>query len=164
MMMMGILKHSAHVDTFWYWPKRCLNSKKKKKKKSAVCAGAIMKAILCHSRRRGIDSCIMLSSAKDANGEDAGRSCFSAFSQPTLRMAHWNDVSVMTSVRIKKREPRNRCQSSLWAVSALTWICEAWRSMVMMWSAPATDSMLATSLADMGARLWEQQDTVAQRQ
>lgn len=26
--------------------------------------------------------------------------------------------------------------------------------MVMMWSAPATDSMLATSLADMGARLW----------
>lgn len=25
--------------------------------------------------------------------------------------------------------------------------------MVMMWSAPATDSMLATSLAEMGARL-----------
>lgn len=36
---------------------------------------------------------------------------------------------------------------------ALTWICEACRSMVMMWSAPATDSMLATSLAEMGARL-----------
>lgn len=26
--------------------------------------------------------------------------------------------------------------------------------MVMMWSAPATESMLATSLAEMGARLW----------
>lgn len=35
----------------------------------------------------------------------------------------------------------------------LTCICEACRSMVMMWSAPATDSMLATSLADIGARL-----------
>lgn len=34
-----------------------------------------------------------------------------------------------------------------------TWICEAWRSMVMMWSAPATESMFATSLADIGARL-----------
>lgn len=29
--------------------------------------------------------------------------------------------------------------------------------MVMMWSAPATDSMFATSLADMGARLWVKQ-------
>ena len=26
--------------------------------------------------------------------------------------------------------------------------------MVMMWSAPATDNMFATSFADMGARLW----------
>lgn len=44
----------------------------------------------------------------------------------------------------------------------LTWICEAWRSMVMMWSAPATDNMFATSLADMGARLWDKhEDTVA---
>lgn len=32
------------------------------------------------------------------------------------------------------------------------WICEAWRSIVMIWSAPATESMLATSLAEMGAR------------
>jgi len=34
-----------------------------------------------------------------------------------------------------------------------TCICEACRSIVMMWSAPATDNMLATSLADIGARL-----------
>lgn len=27
--------------------------------------------------------------------------------------------------------------------------------MVMIWSAPATDNMLATSLADMGALLWK---------
>ena len=40
-----------------------------------------------------------------------------------------------------------------WGSGPLTWICEACRSMVMMWSAPATDSMLATSLAEMGARL-----------
>lgn len=37
--------------------------------------------------------------------------------------------------------------------NAGTWIWEACRSMVMMWSAPATDSMLATSLAEIGARL-----------
>lgn len=36
----------------------------------------------------------------------------------------------------------------------ITWIWEACRSMVMIWSAPATDNMLATSLADMGALLW----------
>lgn len=41
--------------------------------------------------------------------------------------------------------------------NSLTWICDAWRSMVMMWSAPATDSILATSLAEIGARLCEQQ-------
>lgn len=40
------------------------------------------------------------------------------------------------------------------APDVVTWICEAWRSMVIMWSAPATDSMLATSLAEIGARLW----------
>ena len=38
--------------------------------------------------------------------------------------------------------------------SSLTWICEAWRSIVMIWSAPAVDNMLATSLAEIGARLW----------
>lgn len=43
---------------------------------------------------------------------------------------------------------------------APTWICDACRSMVMMWSAPATDNMLATSLADMGARLWGSIETV----
>ena len=32
------------------------------------------------------------------------------------------------------------------------WIWLACRSMVMMWSAPATLSMLATSLAEIGAR------------
>ena len=31
------------------------------------------------------------------------------------------------------------------------WICDAWRSMVMMWSVPATVNMLATSLALIGA-------------
>lgn len=31
------------------------------------------------------------------------------------------------------------------------WIWEAWRSMVMTWSQPATWSMLATSLQVMGA-------------
>lgn len=36
----------------------------------------------------------------------------------------------------------------------VTWIWEACKSMVMMWSAPATDSMLATSFAEIGARLW----------
>ena len=36
----------------------------------------------------------------------------------------------------------------------LTCIWDAWRSMVMMWSAPDTDNMLATSFAEMGARLW----------
>ncbi|GMT17499.1 hypothetical protein PFISCL1PPCAC_8796 [Pristionchus fissidentatus] len=37
-------------------------------------------------------------------------------------------------------------------MSKKPWICDACRSIVMMWSAPATDSMLATSLAEMGAR------------
>lgn len=35
----------------------------------------------------------------------------------------------------------------------LTWICEACRSIVMIWSAPDTDNMLATNLAEIGARL-----------
>ena len=34
-----------------------------------------------------------------------------------------------------------------------TWICEACRSMVMTWLAPATVSIFATSLAEIGARL-----------
>lgn len=41
------------------------------------------------------------------------------------------------------------------ACEVVTWICEAWRSMVIIWSAPATDSMLATSFAEIGARLWK---------
>ena len=45
------------------------------------------------------------------------------------------------------------CEKGNWRL--LTWICEAWRSIVMMWSAPATDSMLATSLADIGALLYK---------
>ena len=36
-------------------------------------------------------------------------------------------------------------------ISKNPWICEAWRSMVMMWSVPATVNMLATNLALMGA-------------
>lgn len=35
-----------------------------------------------------------------------------------------------------------------------TWICEACKSIVMMWSAPATDNILATNLAEIGARLY----------
>lgn len=34
-----------------------------------------------------------------------------------------------------------------------TCIWEAWRSIVIMWSAPAVDNMLAISLAEIGARL-----------
>ena len=30
--------------------------------------------------------------------------------------------------------------------------------MVMMWSAPATDNMLATNFAEIGARLWKNND------
>lgn len=36
-------------------------------------------------------------------------------------------------------------------MSKKPWIWLAWRSIVIMWSAPATDNMLATSLAEMGA-------------
>ena len=35
-----------------------------------------------------------------------------------------------------------------------TWIWDAWRSIVIMWSAPATESILATSFADIGALLY----------
>jgi len=35
----------------------------------------------------------------------------------------------------------------------LTCICEACKSMVIIWSAPDTDNMLATNLAEIGARL-----------
>lgn len=38
-------------------------------------------------------------------------------------------------------------------MSKKPWIWEAWRSIVMMWSVPATDSIFATNLAEMGARL-----------
>lgn len=34
-----------------------------------------------------------------------------------------------------------------------TCICEACKSIVIIWSAPDTDNMLATSLAEIGARL-----------
>ena len=37
----------------------------------------------------------------------------------------------------------------------ITCICEAWRSMVIMWSAPDTDNMFATSFAEIGARLYK---------
>lgn len=39
------------------------------------------------------------------------------------------------------------------AFELLTCICDACRSIVIIWSAPDTDSMLATSLAEIGARL-----------
>lgn len=38
-----------------------------------------------------------------------------------------------------------------------TWICDACKSIVMMWSAPETLNMLATSLAEIGARLWKRE-------
>lgn len=45
---------------------------------------------------------------------------------------------------------------------SLTWICEAWRSIVIIWSAPAVDNMLATSLAEIGARLWNTEHKLLQ--
>lgn len=39
-------------------------------------------------------------------------------------------------------------------MSTKPWICEACKSIVIMWSAPATDKMLATNLAVMGALLY----------
>lgn len=39
------------------------------------------------------------------------------------------------------------------AFAIFTCIWDACKSMVMMWSAPDTDNMLATNLAEMGARL-----------
>lgn len=46
-------------------------------------------------------------------------------------------------------------------ISKKPWICDACKSIVIIWSAPATESILATSLAEMGARLCqtEIQDT-----
>lgn len=38
-------------------------------------------------------------------------------------------------------------------ISKNPWICEACKSIVIIWSAPDTDNMLATSLAEIGARL-----------
>lgn len=35
-----------------------------------------------------------------------------------------------------------------------TWIWDACRSIVIIWSAPAIDNMFATSFAEIGALLW----------
>lgn len=55
---------------------------------------------------------------------------------------------------------------SAFLIFALTWIWDACRSMVIIWSAPATDSMFATNLAEIGARLWykKKNDSIRQVQ
>lgn len=59
----------------------------------------------------------------------------------------------------QQQSPRkwHRPRAQKWII--MTWIWEACKSMVMMWSAPATDSMLATSFAEIGARLWGNKNT-----
>lgn len=55
---------------------------------------------------------------------------------------------------LKCRQRRQDNTSALACFTLLTCICEACKSIVMIWSAPDTDSMFATNLAEIGARLW----------
>ena len=58
---------------------------------------------------------------------------------------HWKACKAVKKLRLE--------QVSTSLILAPTWIWDACRSMVIIWSAPATDSMFATSLAEIGARL-----------
>ena len=75
--------------------------------------------------------------------------------QPGPNVIYYPNLCITLSLT-KSNMNTQSCIQTTWMLP--TCICEAWRSMVMMWSAPATDSMLATNLAEMGARLCKYSD------